>query len=87
MYALGYTPRDVIRDFGYKPATAYRLNKIYRIAREQARTIIRAKYSISSRERDRTNNLDQKRKKKRVSKDEKDAKAWFKGENGRYHPL
>ena len=47
-YALGFTPRDAIRDFGYSRTSAYRFYKIYRLAGKKLANRFRGLHSMPS---------------------------------------
>lgn len=71
LYAIGFKPKEVIKDFGYSRGTAYRFHRIFRLARKRAIERIRDNYSVSPEREYKVNDLGEKRKKKRVSHREK----------------
>jgi len=50
LYALGCSPGDVVRDFGYGRSTAYRFYRIYRLAGKQLTDRLRDQHSMPSSE-------------------------------------
>jgi len=57
-YLAGFGPRDVIRGYGIKRATAYRAYANYRKARKRARDLIVHGKSVSLNRENRVNDLD-----------------------------
>lgn len=84
MYAVGFHPKDVIREFGYSRSSAYRFHRIYRDARKEARNRLSRRISVSPDRETRANKLGELRKRKKRSQDENKAKSFIRLEDGSY---
>jgi len=71
LYAIGFTPKDIIRTFGYSRGTAYRFHRIYRLARKRATAVITHRNSGSPERERKAKHLDHLTSKKVVSPKEK----------------
>jgi len=71
LYAIGFSPKDVIRYYGYSRGSAYRFHRIYRDARKRAATIITHRNSVSPGRERKAKHLDHLPRKKGVSSKEK----------------
>jgi hypothetical protein len=84
LFASGLSCKTIINGLGYPAGTTYRWHRIYRDAAKHAENAICRKIPIAPRERKKTNNLDDLKRKKRVTRDENKAKAFIRLEDGRY---
>ena len=71
LYSVGFSPKTLIKDFGYSRSVAYRHYRMYRDARKRAIEIILHRNSVPLGGKHRVNNQGALKRKKRVPRREK----------------
>lgn len=71
LYAAGFSPRFVVRNFGYSRGSAYRFHRIYRDAGKRLTAMFAHRNSVSPGREQKAKHLDHLTSKRYVSEDEK----------------
>lgn len=87
IYAVGFSPSDAIRQFGYSRGSAYRFYRIYRDARKRAVSRLTCRNSISPDRTHKATNQGEGRKKSGRPRREKKPCMILNKETGEYEEV